>query len=84
MAIIISKEKVMECIRQELELTGIADKKHARPDLCHLLPELKSTIIDEVLIYTRGNQYRAARMLGLNRGTLRRRCQPSRAQPVSK
>jgi Fis family transcriptional regulator len=53
-------------------LAGIVDKKHAAPDLRQLLPELKFTIVEALLLHTRGNQALAARMLGVNRGTLRK------------
>ncbi|HHC7130273.1 TPA: helix-turn-helix domain-containing protein [Vibrio parahaemolyticus] len=72
MAMIIDNKQVKICIKQELELAGISieENKHAVPDLGHLLPELRYTIIEAVLIHTRGNQSKAARMLGINRATL--------------
>ena len=63
---------MIECVKQELELVGIVDKKYAAPDLRQLLPELKFTIVEALLLHTRGNQALAARMLGINRGTLRK------------
>lgn len=35
------------------------------------LPEFERPLLEAVLRYTRGNQSRAAQILGLNRGTLR-------------
>ncbi len=72
MTTLMTREDVIQCVRQELKLTGIAEMKHAKPDLSHLLPELKFTMIETVLLHTRGNQAKAARMLGINRGTLRK------------
>ena len=44
MTTLMSYDEVVQCVQHELELTGIADKKHAKPDLSHLLPELKFVI----------------------------------------
>lgn len=70
MATLMSNDEVVQCVKQELELTGVAEIKHAKPDLSHLFPELKFTMVETLLLYTRGNQAKAARMLGINRGTL--------------
>lgn len=72
MTILITRDEVIQSVKQELELTGIADKKYAAPDLSQLLPELKYIIVEALLLHTRGNQALAARMLGINRGTLRK------------
>ncbi|MDK9774232.1 helix-turn-helix domain-containing protein [Vibrio sp. B181a] len=72
MTTLITQDEVVQCVKQELELTGIADKKHAAPDLSQLLPEVKYTIVEVLLLHTRGNQAQAARMLGMNRATLRK------------
>lgn len=72
MTTLMTREDVTQCVKQELELTGIAGIKHAKPDLSHLLPELRFPIIETLLLHTRGNQAKAARMLGINRGTLRK------------
>ena len=77
MTTLITRDEVVECVKQELELTGIADKKHAAPDLSQLLPEVKCTIVEVLLLHTRGNQAQAARMLGMNRATLRKRYKQS-------
>lgn len=43
-------------------------------DLYNLvLAEVEHPFLDMVMQYTRGNQTRAAKMLGLNRGTLRKK-----------
>lgn len=33
MTILITRGEVIECVKQELELVGIVDKKYAAPDL---------------------------------------------------
>ena len=71
MATVVNYEEVVRCVKHELELTGISDDKNAKPDLSYLLPELRFTVIETLLLHTRGNQTQAARMLGLNRRTLR-------------
>ncbi|EDK25811.1 hypothetical protein VSWAT3_27219 [Vibrionales bacterium SWAT-3] len=72
MTILITRGEVIQCVKQELKLAGIIDKKHAAPDLSQLLPELKFVIVEALLLHTRGNQALAARMLGINRGILRK------------
>ena len=72
MTILITRDEVIQCVKQELELTGVVDQKHAAPDLSQLLPDLKYIIVEALLLHTRGNQALAARMLGINRGTLRK------------
>ena len=49
MTILITRGEVIECVKQELELAGIVDKKYAAPDLRQLLPELKFTIVEALL-----------------------------------
>ncbi|AEW44716.1 DNA-bending protein [Serratia symbiotica str. 'Cinara cedri'] len=38
-----------------------------------VLAEVEQPLLDIVMQYTRGNQTRAARMMGINRGTLRKK-----------
>ena len=38
-----------------------------------VLAEVEAPLLDEVMTYTRGNQTRAAIMMGINRGTLRKK-----------
>ena len=49
----------------------------SRPDRVHreALALLERPLLAHALSLTRGNQLRAARLLGLNRNTLRKRCQ---------
>ncbi|EMQ2878963.1 hypothetical protein V9N52_004320 [Vibrio navarrensis] len=57
-------------LRAEL---GKFDAFEETPDLSQLLPSLQKIILEESLVFTYGNQTKAARMLNLNRGTLRTR-----------
>ena len=38
-----------------------------------VLAEVEAPLLEEIMTYTRGNQTKASRMLGLNRGTLRKK-----------
>ena len=38
-----------------------------------VLAEVEAPLLEEVMTYTRGNQTRAAIMMGINRGTLRKK-----------
>jgi Fis family transcriptional regulator len=38
-----------------------------------VLAEVEAPLLEEVMLYTRNNQTRASQMLGLNRGTLRKK-----------
>ena len=38
-----------------------------------VLAEVEQPLLDRVMQYTRGNQTRAAQMMGINRGTLRKK-----------
>ncbi|NOH36563.1 hypothetical protein [Vibrio chagasii] len=55
MTILITRGEVIECVKQELELAGIVEKKYAAPDLRQLLPELKFTIVEALLNQKRIN-----------------------------
>ena len=47
---------------------------HQPADLYQMvLAEIEQPLLETVLTYTRGNQSKAAAMLGLNRGTLRKK-----------
>jgi Fis family transcriptional regulator len=47
---------------------------HPPADLYQMvLQEIEQPLLETVLLYTRGNQSKAATMLGLNRGTLRKK-----------
>lgn len=38
-----------------------------------VLAEIEAPLLEEVMTYTRGNQTRAANLMGINRGTLRKK-----------
>ena len=38
-----------------------------------VLAEIETPLLEEVMTYTRGNQTRAANLMGINRGTLRKK-----------
>ncbi len=52
-------------------LSHTRDSRTARPDISALLPFIRDVVFEEVVIHCRGNQAKAARMLGVNRNTLR-------------
>ena len=52
-------------------LSHTRSSRTARPDISNLLPFIRDVVFEEVVIHCRGNQVQAARMLGINRGTLR-------------
>ncbi|WP_425315798.1 helix-turn-helix domain-containing protein [Vibrio owensii] len=43
----------------------------ATPDVSAILPFVRDVLLEEVVIHCRGNQAKASRLLGINRGTLR-------------
>jgi Fis family transcriptional regulator len=64
------REEVRKTIRQFLTDMGNTEPEHVYRKL---LSEVEPPLIEEVLNYTRGNQSRAARILGMTRNTLRTR-----------
>lgn len=52
-------------------LTHTRDSHTARPDVYTLVPFVRDVVLEEVVIHCRGNQAKAARMLGIHRSTLR-------------
>ncbi len=69
-----TKEPLMECVRDALahyfrQLDGY--------DACGLfdlvMSEVEAPLLESVMEYTRGNVTRAATILGINRGTLRKK-----------
>ncbi|WP_085344767.1 helix-turn-helix domain-containing protein [Vibrio sp. ArtGut-C1] len=66
------REELVRLINLEIELASMSCEKNNTPDLSYLLPEVRSAVIDTLLLYTRGNQSLAARFLGINRSTLRK------------
>lgn len=47
-----------------------------------VLSEIEAPMLEEVMQYTRGNQTRAANLLGINRGTLRKKLKKDRKSVV--
>lgn len=64
------RNEVRKTIRQYLLDMGSTEPEHVYRKL---LSEVEPPLIEEVLLYTRGNQSRAARILGMTRNTLRSR-----------
>lgn len=62
------RKNVQEAIRRYLE-----DMGNSQPDSLYrtLMAEVEPPLIEEVLHYTRGNQTRTAKILGMTRNTLR-------------
>lgn len=64
------RSQVRKTIRQFLQDMGGTEPEHVYRKL---LDEVEPPLIEEVLAYTKGNQSRAARILGMTRNTLRSR-----------
>lgn len=64
----INKNQIQKLIREELEPTWF-DSKSATPDMSWVTPTVLDVLFSELITHTRGNQSKAARILGLNRGT---------------
>ncbi len=64
------RDSVKQALRNYLSQLGEQDVN----DLYELvLAEVEQPMLDMIMQYTRGNQTRAANMLGINRGTLRKK-----------
>ncbi|TVU57990.1 hypothetical protein FQP88_23640 [Vibrio atlanticus] len=64
----INKDHLKKLIRAELELTWF-DNKSASPDMSWVTPTVLETLFTQLITHTHGNQSKAARMLGINRGS---------------
>lgn len=64
------RQEVHKTIRRFLDDMGSTEPEHVYRKL---LDEVEPPLIEEVLLFTRGNQSRAARILGMTRNTLRTR-----------
>ncbi|MDK9789937.1 helix-turn-helix domain-containing protein [Vibrio sp. D431a] len=64
--LIIDKKTLVNFLKTELEPTRLDMK--AKPDMSWVLPMVKEEIFKEVLHHCNGNQTKAAKMLGVNRG----------------
>ncbi|MFA0057688.1 helix-turn-helix domain-containing protein [Vibrio echinoideorum] len=64
----IDQPKIRELIQAQLAEVGSTKATH---DLSYVMKVVEDLLIDETVIHTRGNITKAARFLGMNRGTLR-------------
>lgn len=63
-----------QCVREALDSYLAKLDGHDPRDLFRLvMSEVEAPMLEAVLDHTRGNQSRAAQMLGINRGTLRKK-----------
>lgn len=56
---------------------AIFDRHVDTPDLSDIMKTVDKIVMEQVLIYTRGNQTRACKILGIHRGTLGRKYRKS-------
>ncbi len=67
-------EPLRECVRDALEHYLTQLDGHAPGGMYQLvISEVEAPLLETVLRYTRSNQSRAAELLGINRGTLRKK-----------
>lgn len=67
-------EPLRDCVRSAMEHYFEQLDGHTTSDLHDLvMSEVEAPLLEAVLEYTGGNQTRAADVLGLNRGTLRKK-----------
>ncbi|MCS0307816.1 helix-turn-helix domain-containing protein [Vibrio diabolicus] len=72
MTTVITCDEVIQCVEHEIDLISIEDEMKSIPDLSNLMPEVRFAVVETLLLHTHGNQAKAARILGINRGTLRK------------
>lgn len=63
----INKDQIQKLIREELAPTWF-DSKSETPDMSWVTPTVLDVLFSELITHTRGNQSKAARILGVNRG----------------
>lgn len=69
-----SHETLRNCVRRSLtDYFAHLEGEQVNNVYQTVLAEVEIPLLEKVLEYTRGNQTRAAEMLGLNRGTLRKK-----------
>lgn len=69
-----AREPLRECVREAIESYLTDMDGHATRGLYGMvMSEVEAPLLETVMHYTRGNQSRAAELLGLNRGTLRKK-----------
>ena len=64
----INKSQIQKLIREELAPTW-CDSKSATPDMSWVTQTVLDVLFSELITHTRGNQSKAARILGINRGS---------------
>ena len=69
-----SSAELKQCVQKVLD-NYLEDLGDYQPNNLHQLfiAEVESPLLEAILTYTKGNQSMAAQMLGLNRGTLRKK-----------
>lgn len=66
-------QPLRECVKQALENYFTHLEGHTPADLYDLvLEEIEIPLLEAVMLYVRGNQCKAAILLGISRGTLRK------------
>lgn len=69
-----TRSPLRECVRQALDDYFEHLDGHDVQDLFDMvMREVEAPMLEAVLDYTRGNQSKAAAVLGINRGTLRKK-----------
>ena len=63
----IDKNFLKQLVRSKLEPTW-SDSKYSTPDMSWVTPVVLDVLYSELMIHTRGNQTKAAKILGINRG----------------
>ncbi|MDF4973004.1 helix-turn-helix domain-containing protein [Vibrio parahaemolyticus] len=66
---IFDKKSIIDYVKAELEPTR--QDRHATPDMSWVMQMVSDEVVEQTLIHTRGNQAKASRLLGMNRGTYR-------------
>lgn len=69
-----NRETLRDCVRRSLsDYFANLEGEQVNNVYQTVLAEMEIPLLEKVLEHTRGNQTRAAEMLGLNRGTLRKK-----------
>ncbi|EGQ8110452.1 TPA: hypothetical protein KDY56_001704 [Vibrio parahaemolyticus] len=66
---IFDKKSIIDSVKAELEPTR--QDQHATPDMSWVVPMVRDELFEQMLVHARGNQSKAAKQLGVNRGTYR-------------